>query len=129
MTLSELVSLLNLELLTPGVDTTREVHYAYVSDLLSAVLASAQEGELWITVQRHVNIVAVAKVASLAGILLSGGVRPSTDVLAKAEQVGIPILATEDSSFIAAGKLYCLLFPKGVRPGDIPAKGVSPEEG
>lgn len=116
MRLTELTKLLDLEVLTTGVDIECEVRSGYVSGLLSDVLAKAKEGDLWITIQRHQNIVAVAKVTSLAGILLAGGVRPSPDLLAKAEQVGVPILATGDSSFVAAGKLYRLLFPSDSHP-------------
>ncbi len=44
-----------------------------MSDLLSDVYAGAKEGDLWITLQLHQNIVAVAFLNNLAGIVIVGG--------------------------------------------------------
>lgn len=112
MTLHDVVDALNLNVLTDGVDLDRPVKNGYTCDLLSAVLASAQEGDLWITIQRHRNIIAVAKVASLSGIILAGGIRLTDEVIRKAEEEGVPLLSTKDQSFTASGRLYRFLSPE-----------------
>lgn len=86
-----------------------EISGAYVSDLLSDVMAHAQPGELWITLQIHPNIVAVAALKELAGILLVNGRDPEPETLKKAEQEGIPILASDLSAFELAGRLFRLI--------------------
>ena len=55
----------------------RTVEGGYVSDLLSDVIAGAQEGDLWVDLQIHQNIVAVAVLKDLAGILIVGGRNPA----------------------------------------------------
>ena len=112
MTLRDIVDALNLDVLTDGVDLDRPVKNGYTCDLLSAVLASAQEGDLWITIQRHQNIIAVAKVSSLSGIILAGGIRPADEVIRKAEEEGIPLFSTKDLCFTASGRLYKFLSPE-----------------
>lgn len=64
MKLKEVVEKLNLEVKT-GLDRLdNEVTGGYAGDLLSDILANGKEGNLWITLQIHQNIVAVASVVS-----------------------------------------------------------------
>ncbi|HEX2998950.1 MAG TPA: serine kinase, partial [Armatimonadota bacterium] len=58
MQLSQVVETLKLRALTPLSES--EVSGGYASDLLSDVLANGQEGDLWITIQAHRNVAAVA---------------------------------------------------------------------
>jgi len=78
----------------------------YVSDLLSYVMARAKEGNLWVTVQSHPNIVAVASLVNLAGIIITEGGRPDAGTVEKAEQEGVPILTTQLTSYEVAGRLW-----------------------
>ena len=80
-----------------------------MSDLLSDVLAHAKEDDLWVTLQGHPNIVAVASMKDLSGIVLVNGRTPEDETLRKANDEEIPILTTEMPSFKLAGKLYGLL--------------------
>ena len=107
MLVKEVAEKLGLKILAAGQD--QEVTGGYVSDLLSDVIANAEEGCLWITVQRHLNIVAVAQLKKLAGIILSRGSEPDAAVLARAEQEGLFVLSTPEDSFTVAGKLYALV--------------------
>jgi len=94
---------------TKGVDIQGvEVKWAYTSDLLSDVMASAQQGDLWLTIQRHLDIVAVAKLKDLAGVVLAKGISPPLEVASKAEEEGIPLLARLPL-FELSGRLYGLL--------------------
>jgi len=107
MRVKEVAEKLGLKILSAGVDG--QILGGYVSDLLSDVIANAEEGCLWITVQRHLNIVAVAQLKKLAGIVLSRGSEPDAAVLERAAQEGLFILSTSDDSFTVAGKLYALV--------------------
>jgi hypothetical protein len=76
--------------------------------MLSDVLARAHPGELWITIQVHLNVIPVAVMKELAGILLPNGRRPDPEVLKKADEEGMPILVTPSGAYEAACKLYDL---------------------
>lgn len=84
----------------------RTVTGGYASDLLSDVLANSHEGNIWITLQIHQNIVAVASLKELAGIILVSGREPEEDTVAKAESEGIPLLVSGLSTFELVGRLY-----------------------
>lgn len=83
----------------------------YTSDLLSDVMGHADAAYVWITLQTHKNIMAVASLKELAAIVLVKGFEPDADTLALAAQEGIPILGTSEEAFEISGKLYKLLVP------------------
>ncbi len=84
----------------------REVTGGYVSDLLSDVLAHAEDGNVWITLHIHQNVVAVASHKDLAAIILVQGRHPEKDTVVKAGEEGIPILVSDLSAFELVGRLY-----------------------
>ncbi len=102
--LKDIVQKLDLKVVSGDID--REVSGGYSSDLLSDVIANAQKDNIWITLQTHINIVAVANLQELAGIILVNGRQPEEITLKKAEQENIPLLLTELSTFEIVGKLY-----------------------
>jgi hypothetical protein len=111
MKLNTIKDQLDLRLLTTGVQLENEVSGAYVSDLLSDVIANSKEGQLWITLQIHQNTIAVAKLKDLAGIIIVNNREPEEDTLQKAAEESVPLFQTSDSAFVASGKLYKLLNP------------------
>jgi hypothetical protein len=71
-------------------------------------MAHAREGDLWVTLQKHVNIVAVAQLKGLAGIVLVNGRLPDAEAKSRAEEEGIPIISTSLQAFDVTGILYGL---------------------
>ncbi len=108
MKLNELVRQLEMDVKSAVQNLSREVSGGYASDLLSDVIAHADKGYLWVTLQVHQNIVAVAVVKELAGIVIVNGRQPEQETLAKAESEGIPILGTQLAAFEVVGRLYGL---------------------
>jgi predicted transcriptional regulator len=106
MRLVDLVESLGLEVLTGNANLDREVTSGYVSDLLSDVIANVEEGSVWITIQRHINILGVAKLKDVAAIIVSRGLQVEPEVIEKANQEGIPILRSNRSSFEVSGLAY-----------------------
>jgi hypothetical protein len=106
MKLSDAVKEFGLEVKAGAGKLDQEVTGGYVSDLLSDVLAHAEDGVLWVTLHIHQNIVAVASHKGLSGIVLVQGRQPEKDTIAKAEEEGIPILVSGLSAFELVGKLY-----------------------
>jgi predicted transcriptional regulator len=114
MTLEELGRQLSLKVRTAAGKLGTEVTGGYAADLLSRVMAKAQAGNVWVTLQGHPNIVAVASLLDLAGVVITEGVAPDPATLEKAEEQGIAILTTPLTTFTVIGKLSAL----GVRGVD-----------
>jgi len=81
---------------------------ALCSDLLSFVMANGRAGNLWLTIQTHPNIVAVAELARLSAIVVVSGFTPDEDTLMRADEESIPVLTSPESAFTVAGRLYGL---------------------
>ena len=105
MLLRTIASQLALRALTEASEST-EVTSGYASDLLSDVLAKAKNGTLWVTNQKHQNVVGVAVMLNLAGVVIAGGIEPDENTLEKAAVEGVPLYATDMSMFELVGKLY-----------------------
>ncbi|MEW5825631.1 MAG: hypothetical protein AB1778_02265 [Candidatus Bipolaricaulota bacterium] len=106
MKLGELARDLGWETVVEGRGLDRDVSGGFVGDLLSHVLAGARPGEVWITIQHHANVVGVAQVADLAGVVLAHAVDVPDSVVAKAREAGVTVLRTGETSFVVCGKLY-----------------------
>lgn len=109
MTLKDVVTELGCTTACGGDRLDQEVTGGYAGDLLSDVMANAKAGSVWITMQVHLNIVAVAELKDLAGILLIQGRRPAEDTLKKAREERLPILLSDSPAFETAGRLFALL--------------------
>jgi hypothetical protein len=108
MKLKELADALSLDVRTEGVDLDREVTGGYVSDLLSDVIGNAKEGFLWVTLQVHLNIIAVASLKGLSGIVLVNNRVPDAETLKRAAAENIPVLTSSLPTFELVGRLYSL---------------------
>lgn len=102
----DLVKSLNLAVAAGEKGLDREIRGGYCGDLLSDVMANAASGDIWLTMQSHQNIVAVAVLKELAAILLVNGRQPEEDTIAKAEEEGIPILSSPSPAFSLVGRIY-----------------------
>ncbi|HDZ89802.1 MAG: serine kinase [Deltaproteobacteria bacterium] len=106
MKLAEIVEKLQLTVRTGAGFLDREITRGYASDLMSDVMANANEGDLWVTLQIHQNIVAVAVMRSLGGIVLINGREPEDATVEKAEAEGLPILVSQMPAFELVGRLF-----------------------
>jgi len=106
LTINELVEIFNLNVAAGQSGLNRPVRCGYCGDLLSDVMGNAPVGCIWLTVQGHQNIVAVALLREIAAIVITGGQIPDKETLQKADQENIPILLWPGSSFNLAGQLY-----------------------
>ena len=109
MKLDAIVEKLGLENLTPQVPPpAADVTGGYASDLLSDVLAHGPRGGVLVTVQVHLNVIAVALHAELAAVIFAAGRRPEEAGVAKAAEEGLTLLASPASSFDVVGRLYAI---------------------
>ncbi|HHW12132.1 MAG TPA: serine kinase [Firmicutes bacterium] len=106
MTLKELVKVIEANVITGHEKLETTITGVYVSDLLSDVIGHAQEGQAWLTIQTHANVVAVALLLNLAAIVFTAGAEPEAETIAKAQTEGTVLLTTKLPTFETAGRLY-----------------------
>lgn len=109
MTVRELASTLDLEILTGDVALDEEVKYGYTSDLLSDVIANAQENSVWITVQRHINILGVAKLKNIVAIITPRSLKIDKELIERARAEKVALLRSPLPAFEVSGVLYGIL--------------------
>ena len=109
MKLKEIIEKLQLKVLTAKDRLDEEVTGGYTSDLLSDVIANSKEGNLWVTLQTHQNIIAVAKLKDLSGIIIVNNREPDEGTLQKAKEENVPLLVSEEMAYEVSGKLYELI--------------------
>jgi hypothetical protein len=102
VTIADLLKNKDFTLLTSGSHTDREIKDCYLSDLLSWVMAHAKEGDAWVTIMSHVNIIAVATLLDVALIIIPEGESVPEDTLAKANEEGVALVSTPLSAYQVA---------------------------
>jgi len=110
MKLQDIARELGLIELTPELSGGKEAEIGrgYASDLLSDVLAHAPQGGVLITLQVHLNVIAVASHAELTAVVFAGGRRPDDEMRAKAVAEGISLFMSPADTFDVVGRMYAL---------------------
>jgi hypothetical protein len=108
MKLSELAERMNWRCLTPSLlsELGNDVQYGHASDLLSDVLANAPSGGMLVTIQGHLNTVAVAVHARVCAVVLSSGRDVEAAVIERATEEKVALFVSQESTFDIVGKLY-----------------------
>lgn len=106
MKVSDLVKKYNLKVFSGEKGLNNEITGGYVSDLLSDVMGNASENEVWITLQTHQNVMAIASLKDLAAVILVKGLEPDEDTLEHSNEEGVPLLGTSMQTFEIAGEIY-----------------------
>jgi len=106
MNLAQLVGNIHFEVVTGDVNMDREIRTGYTSDLLSDAIANLEEDSVWITMQRHINILGVAKLKDIAAIVIPRNLQVEQSVIDKAREEGIAILRGPQTAFEISGLIY-----------------------
>ena len=109
MKVKELVEKLNLKVLSGEKGLEREIDGCYISDLLSDVMGNALEGNIWITLQTHKNVMAVASLKEMSCIILVKNLMPNDETIEQSNDEDLPILQTSLPTYEIAGLVYNLL--------------------
>ena len=102
MKVTQLAELLGAKVVCPA---DREIACGYSCDLLSWVMAHGKQDMAWVTVQAHLNVIAVAVLADVACVILCEGIHFDEACIARANQQEVCVLETEESAFSVALKL------------------------
>ena len=121
MKLKAIVDAIGLTVITDSAKPDAEVTAGYSGDMLSDVMAHSEAGALWITIQLHINVVAVALFKDLAGVIFAEGRQPETDAVEKAAAEGIALFSSDLSAYEIVGRLYSLGIPgRSAAQPDVP---------
>jgi predicted transcriptional regulator len=90
----------------------KDIDGAFISDMLSDVMAGAKAGNVWVTVQTHKNTVAAANLVDVSAIIIVRGKKVPEDTIQMADRAKMTVFATDLDTFQVAVKLY----EAGVRP-------------
>ncbi|KPL72223.1 hypothetical protein ADN00_15490 [Ornatilinea apprima] len=107
MNLQKMIDALSLKVLTTPKDFSSITPTSgYTSDLLSCVMTGAASKGVWVTLQAHMNIVAVAALLDLSAVIITEGAQPDPETIAKANEEEITLLWTKEPSYSVVGKLW-----------------------
>ena len=112
--LKDIQEKLNLEIATKGLSLDRPVRSGYASDLLSCAMAKGKKDDIWVTLQSHLNVVAVASLHGMSAVIVTEDsvIEPAT--IARAESENVVLLRTPRGNYNIIGELYSL----GIRGED-----------
>lgn len=108
MTVKEIIEKLELRCLNEA-NLDAEVSGAYASDLLSDVMGNARSGQVWITMQTHKNVTAIASLKDIPAVIIVRDGVPDDDMLEHAKDEDICLLVSKDATFEVCGKLFELI--------------------
>lgn len=108
MTVKEIIEKLDLKCLNEA-NLDAEITGAYSSDLLSDVMGNARSGQMWITMQTHKNVTAIAALKDIPAVIIVRNGVPDDDMLEHAKEEDICILVSKEATFEVCGKLYGLI--------------------
>ena len=111
MRISDFERLSGAQCLTGGYDD-REIACGYTCDLLSHVMGRGQADMAWITVQAHMNVIAVAALLDFACVIIPESLPVEAPIIAKAKDEDIILLSSDRTAY----ELVMLLAENGVAP-------------
>ncbi len=111
MTVAELAELIEAKDMTPEADKNAEVSCGYTCDLLSWVMAHGAAGMAWVTVQTHMNVIAVASLMEMAAVIIPEDIEMEAPSLEKAKDEGINVMQTSLTAYEICARLAAAGLP------------------
>lgn len=105
MTLKELLNQTGWKLATPNLDTSKEISGAYCGDLLSWVMGNGDSNQVWITVQGHLNVIAVALLREFSAVIIADNAAIPEEMIEKANEENLVLIESGLPSYETAKKL------------------------
>lgn len=104
MKIKDIASSLNLDIICRG-NGDKQVESAITGDLMSFIVGKATSGSIWITVQNHLNVAAVAVLKEIPLIIITSGRAVPSDLKERCEIEGITLASSDESTFKLCSKL------------------------
>lgn len=106
MKIKEIIEIVNARVLTEFCNEEKEFEYAFASDLMSDVLAYANDETLLITGLSNPQVIRTAEIMDISAVLFVRGKVPNSDIIDLAVENSLTILATDNIMFETCGLLY-----------------------
>ena len=106
MKVKDLIEKENFNLVTDRKTSDKAICGVYCCDLLSFVMSHASTKNVWITVQTHMNIIAVASLLELGCIIIPESIEIEQETIDRANEEDIPILSTTLNTY----QIFCVLY-------------------
>ena len=106
MKVKEIANINNWKLLNENEGLEKEVVGAFVGDLLSFVMGNGEPNNAWITIQSHLNVIAVAMLREFSCIIFVDGANVSEEMISKANEENLILIQSDSSAYESAIKLY-----------------------
>lgn len=108
MLLEQILEVIPLKLVSKAGQEKQPVSAAFVSDILSDVMAKAPRHSIWITNQTHENVIAIAFFKELTAVVFTNGLLPGQESIDKANIKNIALYTVDLNAFDMAGRLYAM---------------------
>lgn len=108
MTIKEMMEITGARLSTAGekANLDREIKNGMTCDLLSHVMGKGEADMAWVTVQTHMNAVAVAALLDMACVIAPEGMDWDEKTRGKAEEEEVILLSCDKTAYAICGLLY-----------------------
>ena len=106
MTLREVLSIIEGEVVSKGVDLDREISMGCGADLMSDVLIFTHANTLLMTGVTNPQVVRTAEMVDIHAIVFVRGKTPQSETVALAEEKDIALLSSPYTMFEVCGRLY-----------------------
>lgn len=106
MLVKELIEKFKFELVAGKNAIDNTIEGVYCCDLLSWVMSHAEKNDAWITVQTHVNVVAIASLLELSCVIVPESIEIDEDTILKANEEDIVILSTDLKAYEIFKEFY-----------------------
>ena len=103
--LNKIIDNLQLSILVEG-NLETDIKGGYTGDLLSDVMVNSDASQIWVTIQTHINIIAIAILKELTVIILTQGKNPDPETVEKVKTEKVTILSTPLPKLEIVGRLY-----------------------
>ena len=105
MNVKELVQKLDLEFISDAGNMDAYVEGAFAGDLLSHAMSSVEKGNVWVTVQTNLNILAIASLTEASCIIVASSMNISEETIQKAKDEGICLFRSKDNTYELCNKI------------------------
>lgn len=111
MQAGELAKRLGLEVAAGEAALDNELNGCYICDLLSYVMSHASQGNVWITVQTNINVVAVAVLTEVGCVIVPENIAIDALTREKAQEENVVLLRSSMSAYELALRIHECLQP------------------
>lgn len=106
MKISEIIEILEANLIVGHDKCDLQIEAGFGSDLMSDMLNRATGGVLLLTGLTNIQVIRASVISGVTAVVFVRGKQPCDDIIAQARNHEIPIMTTPFTMFTACGKLY-----------------------